>query len=291
MRASLQYIRQELQNYYPAAEIESFIRLIFSWLKDYSLTDIILQKDNQLDDGDREQLVGIVARLKKHEPIQYILGEAEFYDLKFGVSEDVLIPRPETEELVDWVIKDQPHTGARILDIGTGSGCIPVSLKKNLPEAIVSACDISRTALNRAKRNAAQNQTAIYFFELDILNSSQTRLPHQVDILVSNPPYIRLSEKELMQANVLDFEPHLALFVGNDQPLLFYEAIARFGQKNLVPGGLVYWEINEAFGRECCELLRQLGYSDIVLRKDLNGKDRMVKGRLTGKKCKTVLKF
>jgi release factor glutamine methyltransferase len=291
MRASLQYIRQELQNYYPAAEIESFIRLIFSWLKDYSLTDIILQKDNQLDDGDREQLVGIVARLKKHEPIQYILGEAEFYDLKFGVSEDVLIPRPETEELVDWVIKDQPHTGARILDIGTGSGCIPVSLKKNLPEAIVSACDISRTALNRAKRNAAQNQTAIYFFELDILNSSQTRLPHQVDILVSNPPYIRLSEKELMQANVLDFEPHLALFVGNDQPLLFYEAIARFGQKNLVPGGLVYWEINEAFGRECCELLRQLGYSDLVLRKDLNGKDRMVKGRLTGEKCKTVLKF
>lgn len=283
MQASLQYIRQELRDLYPAEEIESFIRLIFSWLKNYSLTDLILKKDEQLSSDDREKIVEIITRLKQHEPIQYIFGEAQFYDLTFQVSEHVLIPRPETEELVDWIVKDQPHIGARILDIGTGSGCIPVALKKNLPETIVSACDISSDALNMAHRNAEQNHAEIYFFELDILSSTQTELPHKIDILVSNPPYIRLSEMELMQANVLDFEPHLALFVENDQPLLFYEALARFGQKNLTPGGLIYWEINEAYGAECCELLRQYGYSEIILRKDLNGKDRMVKGRLTNK--------
>jgi len=281
MQASLQYIRQELKDSYPAEEVESFIRMIFSWLKNYSLTDLILKKDDQLNNDDHDKIFEIVTRLKKYEPIQYIFGEAEFYGLKFQVSEHVLIPRPETEELVDWIIKDQPHTGARILDVGTGSGCIPISLKKNLPETIVSACDVSGDALNIAHRNAELNQTEVYFFELDILASTQTELPHQIDILVSNPPYIRLSEQELMQENVLDFEPHLALFVENDKPLLFYEALALFGQKNLTPGGLIYWEINEAFGPQCCDLLMKTGYSDVSLRKDLNGKDRMVKGRLT----------
>ncbi|PTN08350.1 peptide chain release factor N(5)-glutamine methyltransferase [Mangrovibacterium marinum] len=287
MQASLQYIRQELRDNYPPEEVESFIRLIFSWLKSYSLSDLILKKDDQLSNDDREKIIDIVARLKRHEPIQYIFGEADFYDLTFQVSEHVLIPRPETEELVDWIIKDRPHAGTRIMDAGTGSGCIPVALKKNLPEAIVSACDISAHALAIAHKNAEQNQAEVYFFEMDILSSTQTSLDHQIDILVSNPPYIRLSEKELMHANVLDFEPHHALFVENEQPLLFYEALARFAQTNLVPGGLIYWEINEAFGKECCELLHQFGFTDIILRKDLNGKDRMVKGRLIESKMST----
>ena len=280
MQASLQFIRKELKDLYPPEEIESFIRLIFSWLKNYSTTDLLLRKDDALDADERNKVVSIVERLKQHEPIQYILEETEFYGLTFRVTTDVLIPRPETEELVDWIIRDNQIPSPRILDVGTGSGCIPISLKTHLPEAIVSACDISTGALETARKNATLNQADVDFFELDILENIGLVLPNKLDILVSNPPYIRNLEKELMHDNVLQFEPHLALFVDDDSPLIFYAALARFGSKNLNPGGLIYWEINEAFGPECCQLLKQEGYSDIVLRQDLNGKDRMIKARL-----------
>ncbi|WP_163716342.1 peptide chain release factor N(5)-glutamine methyltransferase [Mangrovibacterium lignilyticum] len=279
MQASIQFIRKELKDLYPPEEIESFVRLIFSWLKNYTATDILLKRNDQLNEDDRDKLISIVERLKRQEPIQYILEETEFYGLNFRVSSDVLIPRPETEELVDWIIKDSPAPGARILDVGTGSGCIPISLKKQLEHTIVAACDISPGALKMAQTNATFNQVDVRFFQLDILNPTRQYLPDKLDILVSNPPYITNSEKKLMQPNVLDFEPHLALFVEDDSPLLFYRALAKFGIQNLKAGGVIYWEINEAFGPACVSLLKQNGYIDIQLRKDLNGKDRMIKAR------------
>ncbi|WP_372774889.1 peptide chain release factor N(5)-glutamine methyltransferase [Mangrovibacterium sp.] len=284
MKASLQYIRKELNDHYPKEETESFIRLIFSWLKDYSPTDILLKTEELLTDDDRAKLVEVVERLKTYEPIQYIFSETEFYGLPFRLSADVLIPRPETEELVDWILKDNLPTEAQILDAGTGSGCIPVSLKKYRPQARVSACDISTGALNIAKANAKLNDVAVHFFEMDILRSATVELPEKLDILVSNPPYITESEKHLMNNNVLDYEPHLALFVADNQALIFYQALARLGTRNLKPGGKIYWEINEAYGNECCELLQQLGYTDIELRKDLNGKDRMIRAIYAGDK-------
>ncbi|RKD92685.1 peptide chain release factor N(5)-glutamine methyltransferase [Mangrovibacterium diazotrophicum] len=281
MQASLQFIRKELKDLYPPEEIESFIRLIFSWLKNYSTTDLLLKKDDSLNADERDKVVSIVERLKQHEPIQYILEETEFYGLTFRVSTDVLIPRPETEELVDWIIRNNQIPSPRILDVGTGSGCIPITLKANLPQATVSACDISTGALGTARNNASLNQTEVDFFELDILANTSLILPEKLDVLVSNPPYIRNQEKALMHDNVLQFEPHLALFVDDQSPLIFYAALASFGAHNLNPGGLIYWEINEAFGEQCCQLLEQEGYSDIVLRQDLNGKDRMIRARFT----------
>lgn len=276
MQASLHYIRKELADRYPPAEIESFIRLIFSWLKNYTPTDIIVKSDRALDADERQKLVDIVERLKNNEPIQYILGETEFYGLPFRVTPAVLIPRPETEELVDWILRNNQIENPTILDIGTGSGCIPVSLKKNLPGAKVSACDISPEALAVARQNAALNEAEVNFFELDILKNNQSEVNEKLDILVSNPPYITEKEKNLMQQNVLDFEPHLALFVANDSALIFYEAIARFGALNLKPGGKLYWEINEAYGEDCVQLLERTGYSAIQLHRDMQGRDRMI---------------
>ena len=276
MQASLHYIRKELANQYPRAEIESFIRLIFSWLKNYSPTDILLKTGQSLDADDRQTIVDMVERLKNNEPIQYILGETEFYGLPFRVSPAVLIPRPETEELVDWILKDNDNNNAEILDVGTGSGCIPVSLKKNLPGARVSGCDVSPEALAVARQNAALNEVEVNFFELDILRTADLDIPKKLDILISNPPYITEKEKPRMQANVLDFEPHLALFVANHTALIFYEALSRFGALNLKPGGKIYWEINEAYGTECVQLLEQSGFVDVELRRDMQGRDRMI---------------
>lgn len=276
MQASLHYIRKELAQHYPPTEIESFIRLVFSWLKGYSQTDIQLKAGQNLGAEDRQQIIEFVERLKTNEPIQYILGETEFYGLPFRVSPAVLIPRPETEELVDWILKENQLANPVILDVGTGSGCIPVSLKKNLPDAQVSACDISPEALAIAHQNAVLNEVDVNFFELDILTNFNLELREQPDILVSNPPYITEKEKEQMQPNVLGFEPHLALFVANHAPLVFYEALAQFGTLNLKPGGKLFWEINETYGPECVRLLAQWGYRDVQLRRDMQGRNRMI---------------
>lgn len=277
MQASLHYIRKELADRYPKPEIESFIRIIFSWLKNYNATDLLLKSDQTLDADDRQKVVDVVTRLQSSEPIQYILGETEFYGLPFRVSPAVLIPRPETEELVDWILTDCPAGGPAVFDACTGSGCIAVALKKHLPEAAVSACDISAEALETASANAAFNQAPVNFFNLDILKNFDLELPEKLDILVSNPPYITESEEALMDKNVLDFEPRLALFVPDRQALIFYEALTRFGAINLKPGGNLYCEINEAFGPACVQLLQHSGFADVTLRRDLQGKDRMIR--------------
>ena len=280
MQASIAYIRKELAPYYPNTEIEGFIRIIFSVLKNYSATDLLLKKDDLLSQDDRFQLTEIIHRLIKKEPIQYILGETEFFGLTFLVNPDVLIPRQETEELVDWILKDTMTTAPCILDLGTGSGCIPISLKKHIPEAKVMGCDISEKALKIAGYNAGRNNTEIAFFHLDILNPMLPESFPKLDILVSNPPYIADKEKDLMQNNVLDHEPHGALFVPNNDPLKFYKALVLFGLKHLKKGGKLFWEINEAYGKECIRLLQENGFINVQLKKDINEKDRMISAEL-----------
>ena len=219
----------------------------------------------------------IQERLQKQEPVQYILNEAWFYDIPFYVDRNVLIPRPETEELVDWIIRDHKNNDAvTILDIGTGSGCIPVVLKRKLVSAQIFSCDISKEALEVAGKNAHRHQVDISFLHLDFLDSNNwTQLP-KADILVSNPPYIPHSDQSSMHGNVLKYEPYGALFVKDNDPLVFYEAIAGAGKSVLKPNGKIYVEIHEGSGREVCLLFEQEGYNPI-LKKDMQGKNRMIK--------------
>ncbi len=282
MQASIAYIHKELKSYYPKTEIDGFIRIIFSVLKSYNTTDLIIRKDENLNDDDRFQITEIVNRLKTYEPIQYILGEADFFGLTFQVNADVLIPRQETEELVDWILQQTTSTNPSILDIGTGSGCIPISLKKYLPEAQVKGCDISEKALKTAKYNAELNQVSVDFFQLDILNPELNDIS-KVDIIVSNPPYVTEKEMKLMHDNVLKHEPHSALFVPDNDPLLFYKALADFGKAHLKNEGQLFWEINESYGSECIDLLQEKGFIGVQLKKDINGKDRMVSAQLSDK--------
>ena len=276
MQPSIKNIRKELGSLYPPEEIEGFIRMIFAHLKNYSLTDIYLNMGQELGPKEVENISRVVSRLKNMEPIQYILGENTFFGMKFKLSPDVLIPRPETEELVDWVLKSRKGKPVRLLDVGTGSGCIAISLKKNWPDAHVMACDISEKALKVAQINAGLNQTEVAFFHLDILNPLLPASFPKIDVLVSNPPYITDSEKTGMAKNVLDFEPAQALFVPDGEPLLFYHALTSFAKKYLNRDGQVFWEINEAFGKECVKLLKENGFTNVILRKDINGKNRMV---------------
>ncbi len=215
----------------------------------------------------------------QHQPVQYVLHEAWFYGMKLYVDEHVLIPRPETEELVEWMLKDAETNKQpiNILDIGTGSGCIPIALKKNMPAAEVWAVDISNEALLVAQRNADTQQTSITFQQADILNKPYPSVLPTFDVIVSNPPYIPLSDKTAMHPNVLQHEPHLALFVANEDPFLFYNAIVDFAQSHLNPGGSLYFEIHEAMGEQVKQLLTQKGFINAQVKKDMQGKDRMVK--------------
>ena len=277
MKACIASIRKELAGIFSKGEIESLILLIFEKLKGYTRTQLILASDQELSAEESMIIENIVARLKNHEPIQYILGETEFYGLPFFAVPGVLIPRPETEELVQWIIQENQLTAPNILDIGAGSGCIAVSLKKNIPQATVYACDISPICLETSRRNAKFNDVEVSVFEYNIL----THMPEiefpRLDIVVSNPPYVREYEKQSMQKNVLDFEPGLALFVPDTNALLFYEYIAEFSLNHLIKGGYLYLEINEAFGQECLRMLLEKGFSEMILKKDINGKDRMIR--------------
>jgi release factor glutamine methyltransferase len=231
----------------------------------------------------------VLSELKKEKPIQYILGETEFYGLPFLVNENTLIPRPETEELVEWIIKSTKYeiqsTKLRILDIGTGSGCIAISLAKNFPNAEVSAIDVSEKALATAKKNAEINKVEVDFINVDILKindlvelpTSNFQLPTQFDIIVSNPPYVRNLEKAEIKSNVLEYEPHLALFVEDTDALLFYRKIAQLAQQNLSENGKLFFEINQYLGKETVELLEDLGFKNIELKKDIYGNDRMIR--------------
>jgi len=275
MQRTIQYIKTELAAYYPETEIEGFVRIIFESVLSMTYTQLILEKDKVLAKSDFEAIQTIVSKLKTYEPIQYILGETEFCDLTLKVNPAVLIPRPETEELVQWISKSAIQPGANILDIGTGSGCIALALKKQLQQVNVTGVDVSLKALETASENAQLNRLEVVFREADILNWGNYSWP-KYDLIVSNPPYVRESEKKQMDANVLNYEPEGALFVDDDNPLIFYKTIAEFASENLEKGGWLFFEINEFLGNEMVALLKGLGFKEIELRTDINGKDRMV---------------
>ncbi|HIU54445.1 MAG TPA: peptide chain release factor N(5)-glutamine methyltransferase [Candidatus Gallibacteroides avistercoris] len=280
MQSCISHIRQTLGQHYSSSEINGFIRIIFESVCGYSLTDLILYKNNILSDSLRKQIDKIVERIDQNEPIQYVLGRSLFCGISFSVTPDVLIPRPETEELVELITARHAGSAPRILDMGTGSGCIAVSLAKKLPESRVEAWDISEKVLQVARKNAQENQANVTFKQVDITRELPPEAVQPYDIIVSNPPYVCLREKAEMERNVLDYEPHLALFVPDEDPLLFYRAILRAGKRLLAEGGFIYFEINRMFGHQTVSLLRQNGYEKTEIIQDLSGNDRMVAARL-----------
>lgn len=260
-------------------EVESFFFMLIESYYGISRIQLAMDSDYAIDGS--EKIINALELLKQQKPIQYILGETEFYGLPFKVNESVLIPRPETEELVEWVLKRvDSNESINILDIGTGSGCIAISLAKNLPNAKVYALDISAKALKTAKQNADLNEVNVEFIEADILKNGDGLLGADVkfDIIVSNPPYVREQEKDMMKPNVLDNEPHLALFVKDENPLLFYEAITKYASKNLARVGQLFFEINEYLGSDMINLLQDNNFRNIKVKQDIFKKDRMIKG-------------
>jgi len=273
----------ELIKTYPQEEILSFFFLLIQYRLDLTRTDIALNPYQIINEMDNIFFQDALKRLKEETPIQYIIGETEFYGLPFKVNPDVLIPRPETEELVAWILKEaKQKKEIKILDIGTGSGCIAISLARHLPHATVYAIDISKEALKVAAQNAILNKVQVHFIEKDILtkiNPSKRDLEFEkFDIIVSNPPYIRDLEKHEIQNNVLQNEPNIALFVKDENPLLFYDRISDFAKEHLNLNGLLYFEINQYLGKENLALLENKGFKNIELRKDIFGNDRMIKG-------------
>jgi release factor glutamine methyltransferase len=275
---------QELSSLYEDQEIESFFYIILEKLHGLKRIDLALNPQTVIDGVHLKQWKNIVSELKKQRPVQYILGETEFYGLRFLVNENTLIPRPETEELVELIIKSTNYelrnTKLKVLDIGTGSGCIAISLAKHLPTSEVFAIDVSEKALAVAKKNAELNKVAIDFISINIIDvvnlSAVAGLDKQFDIIVSNPPYVRNLEKAEIKPNVLEYEPHLALFVEDTDALLFYRKIAELANKNLNPNGKLYFEINQYLGNETVKLLENLGFLNIELKKDIYGNDRMI---------------
>lgn len=267
------YIRRSLQEVYPSRELKNISRIVCCELFGQSDMDYYLGKDMILSGNEEAKLESIVARLKKNEPLQYIMGEARFFGRPFGVAPGVLIPRPETEELVQLII-DEVAAGSRILDIGTGSGCIAVSLSKELPGAEVTAWDVSEEALAIARANNKKLSARVVFSKQDLF----ARVPpgQTFDVIVSNPPYVTEKEKREMNPNVLDWEPSLALFVKDDDPLRFYRRIAGLGRQLLAPQGRLYFEINRAYGDETAAMLRQLDYQEVRVLKDMSGHNRIV---------------
>ncbi|MBL0739377.1 peptide chain release factor N(5)-glutamine methyltransferase [Flavobacterium sp. GN10] len=276
-----QFIK-ELAPFYDAYEAESFFYLI---LEDkHQLRQIDLALNHELAFGENDFVIWdeLLKQLKKEVPIQYLLGKANFYGLDFEVNENVLIPRPETEELVEWIINEnaspEKNKKIRILDIGTGTGCIAISLAKNLPNAEVFGIDVSKKAIETAKRNAVTNNVDVTFIFLNILETEEFTC--QFDIIVSNPPYVRNLEKVEIKKNVLDYEPHLALFVEDNDPLIFYRKIASLAQNGLQKNGKLYFEINQYLGKEMIDLLENMSFQNVELRKDIYDNDRMISGKV-----------
>jgi release factor glutamine methyltransferase len=278
--------QDKLNQLYEEEEIQSLFFIALEEVLGYKKTDYIIKKQETVPDTALLRLNNILLGLTKGTPIQYIIGHTEFYGLKFKVNPAVLIPRPETEELVEWILsvcnsrfvaenQNISQSSINIIDIGTGSGCIAIALKKHLPKAYVSAVDISSAALATAKENAAINEVGVTFIEDDILNYSES-YASKFDIIVSNPPYIKEKEKAEMHENVLANEPHTALFVSNEKPLIFYEAIADFALLHLKKDGHLFFEINANLGKETIQMLGARGFTDIRLRLDMQGKERMI---------------
>lgn len=272
-----QFIK-ELSPFYDAYEAESFFYLILEDKHKLRQIDLALNHELTFSESDFVVWDSLLKELKKEIPIQYLLGKTHFYGLDFEVNENVLIPRPETEELVEWIINENSKVDRtkkiKILDIGTGSGCIAISLAKNIPNAEVYAIDVSRKAIETAKKNAANNKVEVNFILQNILETEVLKC--NFDIIVSNPPYVRNLEKQEIKKNVLDYEPHLALFVEDNDALIFYRKIAELAQKNLLENGQLYFEINQYLGKETKELLETLGFKNIDLRKDIYDNDRMI---------------
>lgn len=270
------FFNDELIGYYPETEVESFFNLLSEDILNMKRITISQNLYAVVSGKKYEKFQKAITRLKNYEPIQYILGNTEFYGLLFQVNPSVLIPRPETEELVGWIIDDcKDKQDISILDIGTGSGCIAVTLAKHLPTAKVYALDVSENALKLAKVNATNNEVEVEFIEADILDGDLGNM--QFDVIVSNPPYVREKEKEAMSANVLNHEPHLALFVKDDDALLFYRKITEISESILKPNGQLYFEINENLGQRTKELLANNSFNNIELKMDIFDKDRMIK--------------
>jgi release factor glutamine methyltransferase len=302
------YFTEQLSTIYPQTEIDTFFYYLIEEYLGLQRIDLIMQPDFEIT-YEKETLFNVaLERLKKQEPIQYILGNTEFYGYPFIVNEHTLIPRPETEELVEWIITEAANlqsekiTELSILDIGTGTGCIPISIAKNVPKSNVFAIDVSKEALRIAKQNSELNKVAINFFEIDILktdnldslsvraqsitkdnkpfDSAQGEISTKFDIIVSNPPYVRELEKVEIKNNVLENEPHLALFVDDDNPLIFYKKIADLAKLHLTENGVLFFEINQYLGKETVSMLEEKGFKNIELRKDFSGNDRMIKANL-----------
>ena len=269
---------EALSDLYPSEEIQSFFSILSEKYLGMSRLELTLNSERILSEVVVKKYVKALKRLQTQEPIQYIIGETEFYGLRFKVNEHTLIPRPETEQLVDWIFtesKTQRPAPMTILDIGTGSGCIAISLSKNILGSRVSGIDFSEDVLDVAEHNASLNNVDIDFVRMDILKAME--LPAQYDVIVSNPPYVRNLEKEKMQSNVLNFEPASALFVSDENPLVFYKKIASLANKHLTTNGLLYLEINEYFPEDMVTMLDKFNFKDITVKKDFFGKERMIK--------------
>tara|TARA_B110000261_G_C13080489_1_gene355722 strand:- start:117 stop:1001 length:885 start_codon:yes stop_codon:yes gene_type:complete len=276
---------ESLSETYPKKEIDSFFFILMEEKLKLQRIDTVLNPDFLIDTATVVVLKIILKRLQKEEPIQYILGKTEFYGLPFLVDKNTLIPRPETEELVEWILSEiqkiqggNQKTPLAILDIGTGTGCIPITLAKNTVNTVITAIDISAAALRVAKKNAVLNSVPINFIMQDILKTTQ--LPQKYNLIVSNPPYVRELEKVEISANVLENEPHLALFVANKNPLVFYDKIADLAKQQLNENGMLFFEINQYLGKETVKMLEEKGFQNIQLKKDLSGNDRMLLCRL-----------
>jgi release factor glutamine methyltransferase len=286
-------IVESIVHIYDKNEANNIADLLMENITRLPRAERILKRNETLSLSQKNSLSQFIGRLQNHEPVQYIINEAWFAGMKFYIDKNVLIPRPETEELVDWVIKefriqDLPAGSQgkefRILDVGTGSGCIAIALKKKLPHAEVWACDVSEEALNVARINADSLNATVDFVPLDFLDKEQRKqLPH-IDIVVSNPPYVPQKDKSEMKKIVIDHEPEIALFVPDEEPLIFYSTLADFGKEKLNRGGSVYVEIHEELGEQVKNLFHSKGYSSVELKKDLQGKNRMIKVSLESDK-------
>lgn len=289
------YIKDQLKEIYGEQEATNIAGLAIEHVTGLSKTERISRKHEELSPLQIDKLEKSLQRLKQHEPIHYIMNKAWFYGMELYVDKNVLIPRPETEELVQWIVDDVKASGKdvfirrpmesdettqlKILDVGTGSGCIPLALKKTMPKAEVWGCDVSEEALNVARRNGSALDIRVDFQGLNFLDEAQQKLLPTVDIIVSNPPYVPLKDKEQMHANVIDHEPHTALFVPDNDPLVFYRALAAFGKKRLYENGAIYMEIHEEIGNDVVALFEENGYINVQLKKDMQQKNRMIRAR------------
>ncbi|MBL4658274.1 MAG: peptide chain release factor N(5)-glutamine methyltransferase [Flavobacteriales bacterium] len=277
----VEYMRRELSAYYPENEGNAILFRLFDGILGYEQADIVLNAESDIADLDFKKFKKAVKDLKEKKPVQYILGYSDFGNVRIRVDHRVLIPRPETEELVNWIVESSDRGAIRILDVGTGSGCIAISLKKELPNSQVMGTDVDEECIDLAKDNATNNKVQINFRvsnALDVDQSVHLVQPDTLDLIVSNPPYIQFKDRYQMDENILSYEPAKALFVDDDDPMLFYKSISNMGATLLKPGGVLYFEINEKFGNDVEEVMNKSGYTQIEQRRDIHDKVRFVRG-------------